>query len=95
MTTESFLKGLLVGSLAGLAAGILYAPKSGEETRKQIVDSSEKMRKKVAGLAEHEKEVYIESKDRLKNAVHAGVETYKKSKVVLQPLNQYSPYKEA
>ena len=55
MTMESFLKGLLVGSLAGLAAGILYAPKSGKETRQQIVDSADKMRKKIASLAEHEK----------------------------------------
>lgn len=95
MTMESFLKGLLVGSLAGLAAGILYAPKSGKETRQQIVDSADKMRKKIASLAEHEKEVYVENKDRLKNAVHAGVENYKMGKVVLQPLNQYSPYKES
>lgn len=95
MTMENFLKGVLVGSLAGLVAGILYAPKSGKETRKQIVDSAEKMREKVAGLAEHEKEVYVEKKDRLKNAVQAGVETYKKSKVALQPLNNLSPYNEA
>lgn len=94
MIIGSFLKGLLVGSLAGLATGILYAPKSGKETRKQIVDSAEKMREKVAGMAEQKKVVYADKKDRLKNAVHAGVETYKRSKIALQPLNNLSPYKE-
>ena len=30
MTTESFIKGLIIGGVAGLAVGMLYAPKSGE-----------------------------------------------------------------
>ncbi len=34
--TFSFLKGLLVGAIAGAAAGILLAPKSGKETREDI-----------------------------------------------------------
>jgi gas vesicle protein len=34
--TESFFKGLLVGTVAGAIAGILLAPKSGEETREDI-----------------------------------------------------------
>lgn len=34
--TESFFKGLLLGTLAGAVAGILLAPKSGEETREDI-----------------------------------------------------------
>lgn len=32
----SFLKGAVVGAVAGAVAGILLAPKSGEETRKDI-----------------------------------------------------------
>ena len=35
-STESFFKGLIVGSLGGAIAGILLAPKSGEETREDI-----------------------------------------------------------
>jgi gas vesicle protein len=35
-STESFFKGLLVGTVAGAVAGILLAPKSGAETREDI-----------------------------------------------------------
>lgn len=32
----SFVKGILVGAVAGAVAGVLLAPKSGEETRKDL-----------------------------------------------------------
>jgi gas vesicle protein len=35
-STESFFKGLIVGAIGGAVAGILLAPKSGEETREDI-----------------------------------------------------------
>ncbi|RPI79535.1 MAG: YtxH domain-containing protein [Desulfobacteraceae bacterium] len=34
--TGDFLKGLIIGSVAGAVIGILFAPKSGKETREQI-----------------------------------------------------------
>jgi gas vesicle protein len=88
MTTESFIKGLIIGGVAGLAVGILYAPKSGREIRKQLSDSTEEIlskakmqyedtRKKLTEIAESKKESYRESKERLKKAVDAGVEVYK------------------
>ena len=88
MTTENFIKGLIIGGVAGLAVGILYAPKSGKEIRKQISDSTEEIlnkaktqyedtRKKLTEIAEGKKESYREGKERLKKAVDAGVEVYK------------------
>ena len=35
-STDDFFKGLVVGAVIGATAGILLAPKSGEETRKDI-----------------------------------------------------------
>ncbi len=35
-----FLKGILVGGLIGAALGILFAPKSGKETREKIAQKS-------------------------------------------------------
>lgn len=48
----SFAKGALIGALAGAAAGILLAPKSGKETRKDIKDGAENLAKKSKGLVE-------------------------------------------
>ena len=36
-----FLKGLLIGGLIGAIAGILYAPKSGKETREDIARTTD------------------------------------------------------
>lgn len=88
MTTEDFMKGLIIGGVAGLALGILYAPKSGKETRQQITDSTEELlnkariqyedtRKKIAWLVEDKKESVLKTKEKLKKAVDAGVEVYK------------------
>ena len=35
------LKGLLIGGLMGVIAGILYAPKSGKETREDIARTTD------------------------------------------------------
>ncbi len=36
-----FLKGLLIGGVAGVILGILYAPKSGRETREELGQKTE------------------------------------------------------
>jgi gas vesicle protein len=91
MTTERFIKGLIIGGVAGLAVGILYAPKSGKETRQQITDSTEELlnkakrqyeetRNKLADVAKNKKESFLKTKEKLKKAVDAGVEVYKQEK---------------
>ena len=40
MSATKFLAGFLVGGALGAVAGILLAPKSGEETRQLIADTS-------------------------------------------------------
>ena len=91
MNAELFIKGLIIGGAAGVAAGILFAPKSGKETRDQIYNSSQDLlnkagtqyegaRHKVTDLSEDTKASYHEGKDRLKKAVQAGINTYKDAK---------------
>jgi gas vesicle protein len=45
--STEFFKGLLIGGMAGAILGILYAPKSGRETREEIVHKTEDLLSKA------------------------------------------------
>ena len=45
-----FLTGMLIGAAAGFIAGVLLAPKTGEETRALIMDRSQEWRDKADEL---------------------------------------------
>ncbi len=88
MATNDCIKGLIIGGLIGSVLGILYAPKSGKETRGEIRHSAEELlekakeqyeeaRRKVEQLVGKEKELYTGKKERLKKALEAGVDAYK------------------
>jgi gas vesicle protein len=44
---EDFFKGLLIGGAIGAIIGILYAPKSGEETREDLMRKAEELKEKT------------------------------------------------
>ncbi len=88
MAAEDYVKGFIIGGLIGAVAGILYAPKSGKETREQISHSAEEllkktksqyetMCKKIEILADREKELLIGKKEKIKKAIEAGAEALK------------------
>jgi gas vesicle protein len=60
--TGRFLEGILVGGVFGFVFGILTAPKSGAELRKQITDGSEDMYKQAS-------ESIAELKDKTNHAI--------------------------
>ena len=114
------LKGLFIGGLIGVVAGILYAPKSGKETREDIVRATEdllsrakdeyekavekstsayeaaverlkdlelstkekvhEIEGKVSEFASQSAEKIADNKNRLKNAIDAGVDAYREEK---------------
>ena len=41
----AFLLGIVCGAVAGAAAGLLFAPKSGAALRRQIADSTERVKR--------------------------------------------------
>ncbi len=47
-----FGMGLILGILAGVAAGFLLAPQTGEETRKKIMDSAEDFKDQMNQLSD-------------------------------------------
>ncbi len=79
-----FLVGLGVGALLG----ILFAPKSGEETREYLSDKAEEgreyaqrkareLRERAEDLIERSKEIMSRQKESVQSAVEAGKEAYR------------------
>ena len=80
-----FLVGLGIGALMG----ILFAPKSGEETREYLSSKADEgkeyaqrkareLRERAEDLIERSKEIMAKQKDAISTAVDAGKETYKR-----------------
>jgi gas vesicle protein len=80
-----FLVGLGIGALVG----ILFAPKSGEETREYLSSKADEgrdyaqkkareLRERAEDLIERSKEIISRQKDAVTTAVDAGKEAYKR-----------------
>jgi gas vesicle protein len=48
-STAKIVAGFLLGSICGLAAGLLMAPTTGKQARKKIGKKSKKLARKMAG----------------------------------------------
>src|ERR1700731_3729273 len=82
-----FLVGLGIGALIG----ILFAPKSGEETREYLAEKADEgkeyaqrkareLRERAEDLIERSKEIMSKQKDSLSSAVEAGKDAYQREK---------------
>jgi gas vesicle protein len=58
---SSFLIGFIIGAVAGIAVGFLYAPKSGRETRALLKEKVGEVREKAGEMTEKAKEVASEA----------------------------------
>ncbi len=89
--TGSKVSYFLVGLGIGTLLGILFAPKSGEETRQYLKDKAEEgrdyaqkkareLRERAEELAERAKDTVERQKDQLASAIDAGTEAYQRAK---------------
>jgi gas vesicle protein len=89
--TGSKVSYFLVGLGIGALVGILFAPKSGDETREFLVQKAEEgkeyaqkkareLRERAEDLVDRGKHVATRQKESLSAAVDAGREAYQKSK---------------
>ena len=80
-----FLAGLGIGALVG----ILFAPKSGEETREYLTSKADEgrdyaqrkareLRERAEDLIERSKEIMAKQKEAVTSAINEGKETYKR-----------------
>ena len=54
---SGFFTGLIMGALIGVVVGFLYAPQSGDETRRLVKEKSEVIKEKASKAANRVKDV--------------------------------------
>jgi gas vesicle protein len=74
---------LCIGLGVGAALGILFAPKSGEETREDITDAVtdgvDEVRTRATKAARGARRVANETRERVGDAIDAGTDAYRES----------------
>ena len=63
--TQGFGTGLILGAAIGALAGLLLAPKPGEETRAEMLE-------RTAGLREKAEELATETREKVREAIEEG-----------------------
>jgi gas vesicle protein len=69
----SLMLSFLLGGLVGAAAAFIFAPKSGRETREQILDMAQEAKEKAA-------EYYDQAKTKITTTVQKGTEVLQHKK---------------
>ena len=62
---NSFALGFLLGAVAGVAIGFLYAPKSGRETRAMLKEKAGEIKEKAEERVEKVKEAAVNAKKKV------------------------------
>ncbi len=91
---KNFFKGLLFGVAAGTVGGLLLAPRSGNETRKKLIEELEEaatLTNDLNNSLNHFKSALIETKETAESVIPAFQEAIKKiSKILNSKLNHVS-----
>ena len=65
-----------VGAIAGAAVALLFAPATGEETRRKLAEKAKEGRERAEGLAREGRDYFQRQRDNLTAAVERGRETF-------------------
>jgi len=65
-----------VGAIAGAAVALLFAPATGEETRKKLVEKAKEGRERAETVARGGREYFNRQRDNLTAAVERGREAF-------------------
>ena len=67
-TGSSFAIGFIIGAVAGVAIGFLYAPKAGKETRALLREKADEVKEKAVEVKEKAAEVTEKAKEKAAEA---------------------------
>ena len=79
-TTGAFVVGLLCGAAVGAAAGLLLAPKTGPEMRRQVADSAEEWRRKATEAYDSASSSINDMMARGREALEVGKEAFQRTR---------------
>jgi gas vesicle protein len=74
------LLAFLVGALSGAAVALLYAPKSGRETREFLGEKAREGRARAADAAAKGREALNQGRETLTTAIERGREAYQQAR---------------
>ena len=69
-----------LGAIAGAAVALLYAPASGEETRRRLAEKAREGRDKASALAREGREFVQRQRENITTAVEQGREAFQQSR---------------
>ena len=70
----------VLGAIAGAAIAVLYAPASGEETRKKLAEKTREAREKAESLAREGREFFDRHRENISAAVESGREAFERAR---------------
>jgi len=74
------LMSFVLGAIAGAAIALLYAPASGEETRRRLAEKAREGRDKAEALAQEGREFFERQRDHLSAAAERGREAFEQAR---------------
>ena len=76
----SILLAFILGAVSGAAVALLYAPASGDDTRKYLGDKAREGRDRAAEVAQKGRQAVNEGRDTLTTAIDRGREAYQQAR---------------
>ena len=74
------LLAFLVGALSGAAVALLYAPRSGRETREYLGEKAREGRARAADAAAKSRDVLNQGREKITTAIDRGREAYQQAR---------------